>query len=273
MTEHVKDNIRYLSFDSLDRFDELVNVFSTRIGGVSTGYYSSMNLGFYNGDDRGTVERNFEIMAEHVLGIRPERIVCSRQTHTTNVVKVTEADCGNQGKPSDRFMDVDGLMTNIPGIALACFYADCVPLYFYDPVTRTAAVSHSGWRGTIKRMGAETVRRMNEEYGCDPKNIYAAIGPSICAQCYEVSSDVADAFKIEFGVCSDAFVLPGKTEDKYQLDLWKANEFILRQAGIEPEHIEISGICTCSNSDWLFSHRATGGKRGNLAAFIMIKDT
>lgn len=271
MVERYFDTIKYLTFESLDQFQDITNIFTTRIGGVSKGYHSSMNLGFSNGDDSSCVTENFHIISK-VLGISPDHIVRSMQTHTTNVVKVTANDCGNDGElVPNRFTDVDGLMTNEPGIALACFYADCVPLYFYDPRLKVVAVAHSGWRGTVGRMGAVTINRMAEEYGSDPADIYTAIGPSICKECYEVSEDVAYAFKKEFGEVSDSFISPGKCEGKYQLDLWKANKVILRDAGIREEHIECAELCTCCNSEWLFSHRASGGKRGNLGAFIMLR--
>lgn len=273
MVEHKIDEIKYLSFETLDSFNDVVNVFSTRLGGVSTGFHSSMNLGFSNGDDPELVNKNFEIIASKVLKINTNRIVCSKQTHTTNIAVVTENDCGQEGRVSNHFSDIDGLMTNVPGIALACFYADCVPLYFVDPIQKVVAVAHSGWRGTVNRMGYVTVQKMHEQYGCNPGDIYAAIGPSICRDCYEVSSDVADIFKQEFNDIADSIVVPGKEEGKYQLDLWKANEAVLLDAGILPSHLEISGLCTCCNSDWLFSHRASKGKRGNLAAFIMLKNT
>jgi len=272
MTVHDIDDIKYLSFESLDAFDGITNVFSTRLGGVSDGFYASMNLGFNNGDDIDKVHHNFEIIASKVLHISADRIVCSKQTHTTNVAQITMQDIGIDGRVANRFQDIDGLMTNVPGIALACFYADCVPLYFYDPDKKAVAVSHSGWRGTVHRMGEETIKQMSLVYGCEPKDIYCAIGPSICRDCYEVSADVAQAFSDEFGNDADKIIADGKETGKYQLDLWKANEIILMQAGILKEHIEVAGLCTCCNSDWLYSHRASNGKRGNLAAFIMINE-
>lgn len=177
-------------------------------------------------------------------------------------------------RPKD-YADVDGLITDTPGLILSTFYADCVPLLFVDPVGRAVGCSHSGWRGTVQEMGRATVRAMRECYGCRPENIRAAIGPSICRDCYEVSEDVAREFLRLFAKSRYAFVNPeeiliSKGRGKYQLDLWKANEAVLLASGILREHLFVTDICTCCNPDYLFSHRASGGRRGNFGAFVML---
>ena len=160
-------------------------------------------------------------------------------------------------------------MTNEPGIVLFTYYADCVPLYFVDTVKKVIALSHSGWKGTVNRMGKVTVDKMVSEYGCDRKDIICAIGPSICRKCYEVSEDVASAFAKEFSG-HECEILIEKGGGKYQLDLWKSNEIVLRDAGILPEHLAVTNLCTCCNPNLLFSHRASHGKRGNLGAFLKL---
>ena len=162
-----------------------------------------------------------------------------------------------------------GLATNIPGMALVTFYADCVPLYFVDPVKKAIGLAHSGWRGTVAGMGACMVQFMREHFHSDPKDLIAAIGPSICVDCYEVSEEVAEQFREGF---PEEVLQPGKADGKYQLDLWKANESILLKAGILPEHLTVTDVCTCHNPEYLFSHRASHGQRGNLAAFLMLKN-
>lgn len=270
MVEHVNGNVKYLSFKSLDELEIVTNAFSTRIGGVSKDCFATMNLGFTNGDEVADVNRNYELFAD-AIGVRLDHMVRSKQTHTTNIKVVSEADCRNDGiLPEITYTDIDGLITNVPGIALTTFYADCVPLYFVDPVEKVIGLAHSGWRGTVKRMGECTIRKMSEEFGCKPENIKCCIGPSICQKCYEVSEDVAEEFYKEFGNDSKNFILEGKRKGKYQLDLWEANKTIFVQAGIKIENIESSNICTCENSTWLFSHRASNGKRGNLAAVLML---
>lgn len=273
MNRHKLNQIEYLSFESLDRFDSITNAFSTRKGGVSTGYHSSMNLGFSNGDDPILVAENFKLFSD-VLGINVDHIVRTHQTHTTNIHKVTHNDVFTDGLlHTPDYTNIDGLICDIPGIALATFYADCVPLYFVDPVKNAIGLSHSGWRGTVARMGAATIKALCEEYGSNVNDIYCAIGPSICQSCYEISKDVAEEFIKEFNISdinSNKLLSQGKTTDKFQLNLWECNKQVLLDAGIIPDHIECANLCTCCNSDWLFSHRASNGKRGNLGAFLML---
>lgn len=199
-------------------------------------------------------------------------MVLSHQTHTTNIRMVTRDDAGKGIVRERDYEDMDGLITNIPGIVLATFYADCVPLYFVDPVKKAIGLSHSGWKGTIARMGAVTVKSMQEAYGSNPADIIAAIGPSICQSCYEVSADVILKINVTFPDKKIQQRLYYKKENgKYQLNLWEANRIIMREAGILEKNISVTDICTCCNPEYLFSHRASHGKRGNLAAFLKIK--
>lgn len=279
----VKDDyeVEYLTFPELESIACVKHLFSTRLGGVSEGIFSTMNLSFTRGDDEKAVFENFRRIAE-VLGAKPEQIVCTDQTHTTNVRVVTSADMGKGVVREKDYTDVDGLITNEKGIVLATFYADCVPLYFVDPIRKVIGLSHSGWRGTVNGMGGVTVTRMQQEFGCCPENIYAAIGPSICKACYEVSRDVADAFEKAFSGNdylrrNNAFSQiisyrdeNQKAEGKCQLDLHLANKWMLQSVGILPEHISVTDVCTAHNPDYLFSHRKTDGKRGNLGAFLCL---
>lgn len=265
-----KQTLPLLEFELLRSLPWIRHGFTTKAGGVSEGIYESLNLSYTRGDSPQAVDENFRRIAE-VFHVTKEKIVTSEQTHTVNVRLVTAADAGKGiVRPRD-YTDVDGLITKEKGLLLATFYADCVPLFFADPVQRAIGLSHSGWRGTVARMGSVTVKKMQEAFGSRPEDIVCAVGPSICADCYEVSDDVAQAFYTEFKDDADN-MLKDKGNGKYQLDLWKANEIVLRQAGITQEHMAITNICTCCNSDVLFSHRATQGKRGNLGAFLMITE-
>ena len=259
-----------LHFPLLEETGIVKEGFSTRMGGVSEGIFSTMNLSFTRGDNRECVEENYRRIAA-TLGTEYDRFVCSDQTHTTNVKKITEKDAGNGVTREREYHDVDGLITDVPGLVLTTFYADCVPLYFVDPCHRAIGLSHSGWRGTVARMGKVTIEAMHWEYGSNPQDIRCAIGPSICQDCYEVSEDVAQEFLKEFPG-HGAELLIQKANGKYQLHLWRANEIVLTEAGIQKEHLAVTDICTCCNPDLLFSHRASHGKRGNLAAFLMLKD-
>lgn len=242
--------------------------FSTRAGGVSEGIFSTMNLSFTRGDKREAVEENYRRIAQ-ALDVDYGRFVFSDQTHTTNVLQVTEKDAGNGIIREREYLDIDGLITNVPGLVLTTFYADCVPLYFVDPVHRAIGLSHSGWRGTVNRMGQVTIERMQEAYGTDPADLICAIGPSICQDCYEVSEDVIEQFAAAFPG-HEAELFYRKENGKYQLNLWRANEIVLTEAGVKPEHLAVTDICTCCNPKNLFSHRASHGKRGNLAAFLCL---
>lgn len=265
------DRVPFLKFPLLEKTGVIKHGISTRLGGVSTGYLSSMNLSYTRGDDPKNVLENYRRMAD-ALGVKVEQMVATHQTHTTNVRLVTREDAGKGVIREKDYTDVDGLMTNVPGICLVTFYADCVPLFFVDPVRRVIASSHSGWRGTVGKMGRVTIEKMKEAYGCRPEDIYAAIGPSICQDCYEVSEDVIDQFKHAFPKEVWEYLFYPKENGKYQLNLWKANEQVLLDAGILPGHLVVNNVCTCCNPDLLFSHRASQGKRGNLAAFLALKE-
>ena len=268
----IKENkgVVWLSYPAFEKFPDVVQAFSTRLGGVSQGIYSSMNLSFTREDDDAAVHENYRRFAAAV-GFEAEDIVTSDQTHTANVRVITEEDRGNGITKPRQYTDVDGMITNVPGLVLATFYADCVPLYFVDPVHHAIGLSHSGWRGTVAKIGAVTVERMREEYGSDPGDIYSAIGPSICQDCYEVSEDVIQEFRTAFGRKDWDVLFYRKENGKYQLNLWEANRIIMQEAGIREEHISMPGICTCCNPEFLFSHRASHGKRGNLGAFLGIR--
>ena len=271
-----------LKYKKLEEIPWIRHCFTTREGGASKGIFAELNLSFTRGDEEAAVRENYRRVAKR-MGTEVSHFVCSDQTHTTNVRVVTQEDAGAGVVRERGYTDVDGLITNEPGLVLSTFYADCVPLYFVDTKHHAIGLSHSGWRGTVGRMGAATIRAMQKHYGTDPKHLICAIGPSICQDCYEVSEDVADAFKEEFGAeisqddstsCyswNGKSILMNKGNGKYQLDLWGANRRVLLNAGILPEHLAVTNVCTKCNPDLLYSHRVMGDKRGNLAAFLSLK--
>lgn len=281
----VETEAPYIQYKKLNETGIVHNGFSTRLGGVSEGMYSSMNFSVKMGDTIENVRRNFEIFTEKNGFKNP---VMSNQTHTTNVLRVTENDIGKGIYREADYRDIDGLITNEKGITLVTSYADCVPLYFADVKNKAIGLSHSGWKGTVNRMGEVTLRRMKEEFGTKPSDVIAAIGPSICLNCYEVSNDVAREFELEFDVKAETdmtndmeyfressqnmdTILYKKDNGKYMLNLWAANYKVLTDAGVLSDNIAIPDICTCCNRDILFSHRGHMGKRGNLCAFLMLK--
>ncbi len=271
------NNVPIIRFHAFDEFDWLSYGFSTRHGGVSEGVWKSMNPSFSRGDDEKHALENIKRIA-NALNMPYENMVFSKQTHTTNVRIVTEADKGKGVVIERDYTDVDGLITHKANIPLVTFYADCVPLFLVDPNHKVIASSHSGWRGTVNKIGLATVLKMQEVYGTDPKDLVAVIGPSICGKCYEVSEDVANQFKNAFDSCFwndilvDKYLVPKTHETKYKLDLWRANEIILINAGIPKNQIHISGLCTHCNAEYLWSHRTTGNARGTLAGYMMIKE-
>ena len=263
------NGVTYLTWPVIDKMPWICHGFSTRLGGVSQGCFSSMNLSFARGDEKANVLENYNRITK-TIGCSMEDLVVSHQTHTTNVRVVTDKDRGKGVLYPRDYQDVDGLVTDQPGIVLTTFYADCVPLYLIDPVHKAIGLSHSGWRGTKGRMGQATIRKMREVYGTNPKDLVVAIGPSICQDCYEVSEDVIEEFKMAFHSRHWQSLFYKKENGKYQLNLWEANRIIFMEAGVLPENIHMPDLCTCCNPDFLFSHRASGGKRGNLAAFLGI---
>ena len=262
--EKVVNDVPFLAYPLLERTGVVNHGFSTRLGGVSTGHCATMNISTTRGDDPEAIVENKRRIAA-AIGVEVDSMTFTHQTHTTNVAVVKEADRGG------RFMETDGMITNVTGICLVTFYADCVPLYFVDPVKKAIGMSHSGWRGTVGKMGKVTVQKMVEEYGCNPADIVAAIGPSICQDCYEVSEDVIDEFKKNFHESLWNELFYQKENGKYQLNLWKANEAVFLEAGIQKENIAVTNVCTHCNPDVLFSHRTCGFNRGNLSAFLALK--
>lgn len=280
LTKDVTKNytLPYLQFPKLNKAEWVSHLFTTRMGGVSEGKFESLNLSFSRGDEPSNVAENFVRVANAINGSVSE-MVFTDQTHTTNVRVVTEKDKGKGIVKKRDYRDIDGLVTDVPGIILSAFFADCVPIYIIDPVHRAIGLAHSGWRGTVSSMGQALVSKMYDTYGTMPQECMAAIGPSICSDCYEVDEDVASAFYQVFGLPigesarearEKKLILYKKKNNKYQLDLWRANELVLLDAGIPEEQISVTDICTCCNSQWLFSHRASHGERGNLGAFIKI---
>lgn len=245
-----KDNVPYISYRALADIKWLKNGFSTRLGGVSEGVLSTMNLGFGRNDLPENVVKNHEIIA-NAIGFNPENIVASKQTHTTNVKIVSKKDCGKGIYRERDYDDVDGMITNEKGIVLATYFADCVPLYMVDTKNKAIGLSHSGWRGTVGKIGKVTLDLMKETYGTNPKDVIACIGPSICRDCYEVSEDVATEFETAFkGREKD--ILINKGNGKYQLDLWECNYIIFKECGVYEENIHMPDICTCHNMEMMF---------------------
>lgn len=264
-----KDGVFYITFPLLSKLDCVNHAFTTRIGGVSEGMYSTMNMSFSNGDNYENVMENYRRMC-NIINVDINKVTLSRQTHTNNVRIITEEDIGKGLSKERDYDNVDGLITNIKGVCLVTHYADCTPLLFCDPIKKVIATSHAGWRGTASEIGKITVEKMKEAFGCNPKDIIAAIGPSICQNCYEVDSPVYEPVS-QIPYLDKTKIFKDKGNGKYLFDLWETNRQILINAGISPKNIDVTDLCTNCNPDFFHSHRFTGGKRGILAAMIALK--
>lgn len=270
MSWNETSGVAFLTFPAFETLGFLRHAFSTRLGGVSEREFSAMNLNFGRGDKEENVRENFCRFCA-AAGFDPQTLVASAQDHHTTVRRV---DASHRGtgvwKPRDR-QSVDGLITDAPNVTLVTYYADCVPLFFADPVHRAVGLAHAGWRGTVAKMGEVMVKRMEEAFGTDPRDLFAAVGPSIGPCCFEVDAPVAEEFYRLEELHPREFVTE-KPGGKFMVDLWETNRRILLRSGIPENQISVAKLCTKCNSDWLFSHRATGGKRGGMAAMICIAE-
>ena len=229
-----------------------------------------MNLSFGRGDEEENVLENYRRLCR-AAEIPFDGLVASAQDHHTEIRRVGKEHAGiGIWKPRD-LQSVDGLVTNEPGVSLVTYYADCVPLFFADPVKRVVGLAHSGWRGTVGRIGEKMVQKMQAEFGCDPADIISGIGPSIGPCCYEVDRSVQREFARMEGLTPEDY-LQERENGAYLLNLWEVNRQILRHAGILPEHLTVTDLCTRCHNGLLFSHRATAGKRGGMAGMICIRE-
>ncbi len=254
--------LEYLTSDLLQG---TAHCFSTRFGGVSEGALASLNLGVHRGDRPANVLENYRILGRAV-GFEPKQTVFTRQIHSDIVERVGRAQCG-RGLIVPVEAGCDGLVTDEPGVALTVFSADCTPVLLYDPVKRVVGAVHAGWRGTAAGIAAKAAEKMQREFGCDPKNIRAAIGPCIAQCCFETDADVPAAMLNALGAEAEAAIRPAG--EKYYVNLKECNAIWLRRAGVR--QIDASADCTACQPERFWSHRRVGNRRGSLAAVIMLQ--
>lgn len=262
--DNIKDGVIFLTIPSFEKTGLVRHCFSTRYGGVSTGIYSSMNLGMSRGDNIDAVKENYRRICTAV-GIDISSLVLTTQIHGDNIITVIREDAG-KGFERDGFDDADGLITNCSNVTMTAFFADCVPIFFLDPKKRAAGIVHAGWKGTALKIAAKAVVKMTAEFGSNPCDILVGIGPSIGLCHYEVDEPVYNAV---YDACKNKSCAK-KIKNKYMLDLKKANSLILLNAGVSENNITIADECTFCFNEKYFSHRYSKGKRGNLAAFISL---
>ena len=262
ITKRVQD-LEYLASERLDT----PHGFSTRLGGVSEGHLASLNLGCHRGDRDENLRENYRRFCA-AIGADVGSIVMTRQVHRTEVRAVTRADIKADVLDEVPF-EADGLTTDIPGIALFVFSADCIPVLLFDPVKKAIGACHAGWRGTAGAIAGETVKAMVSRYGCKAEDIRAAIGPGIGKCCFETDADVPEAMLASLGDLARPHIT--RTGEKWHVDLKAVNRAVLLDAGVRPEHIDVSEDCTCCQHDRFWSHRYTGGLRGSQAACVMLE--
>ena len=253
--------LEYLTAESI----AVPHCFTTRLGGVSQGHLASLNLSCHRGDQDRNVACNYRILAQD-LGFDPNCLVLTRQTHSDIVRKVEKADA--HGFDHHTYPECDALVTCDPGTALMVFTADCTPILFHDPVTGAVGAAHAGWRGTAADIAGKTVRAMVSQFGCDPANIRAAIGPNIGPCCFETDADVPEAMLAALGDAAMPWIIP--RENKFYVNLKELNRLFLLRAGVR--WVEVSTACTACDPDRYWSHRRTGALRGSQGAIIVCKE-
>ena len=205
-----------------------------------------------------------------VLGLDETRAVLSQQTHTANIRTVTAEDAGKGLLRPRDYSDVDALITNVPGLPLTVFSADCGTVLLYDPVHQAIGAVHAGWRGCAAGIVEKTVAAMGAAYGSRPAELLAALGPCIGPCCFETDGDVPEAMQAALGADADAYIMV--KGPKFHVDLAGLNRQWLLRAGLLPERIEVSGICTACRPDLFWSHRKMGDQRGVQVAVISLKE-
>ena len=266
--EQTQNGVVYFQSDGITAAGGAAHGFSTRLGGVSEGMWESLNLGVGRGDDPDRVRENYRRFFA-AAGVEPGKLAVTNQVHGAAVRTVTTADVKADpcGKPP---YEADGLMTDLPGVALVVYSADCIPILFYDPVRRVVAAVHAGWRGTAAGIATAAVERMKDVYGCRPKDILAAVGPGIGPDCFETHEDVPNAMTAALSTAVLQHIRI-KENGKFAVDLKRINAMRLEQAGLDPAHIAVSDICTACHPDKFWSHRSLGTSRGSMAAVIQLQ--
>lgn len=237
----------------------LLHFFTTRKGGASKPPYDSLNLGFSSGDLRENVLENRR-RVDVEFGVKLRSL--AKQVHGDRVLILRK---GDPIADESNLPEADAIVGNAPGLSIAMFFADCLPIYFWDPESGAGGLAHAGWRSTIADIGPKTVDTLAAAFGSRPENLRVALGPSIGPCCFEVKSDVEAQFVSKFGEA-----VSEKRDGKIYVDLWKANASALAAKGVRPEHLEIAGMCTASAPEQFYSYRRDKGVTGRMAGLIKL---
>lgn len=258
-----KNGVKYLVIQEFENTGLVKHCFTTRHGGVSTGEAGTLNFGFTRKDTRENVLQNFRIIC-NTIDVDFNSLVLTDQVHDSKVYSVTAKDAGKGITTESDIKAVDALVTNEKGVTLVTFHADCIPVFFLDPVGKAIGLAHSGWKGTYKNISAEVIEKMKSEYGTKPSDLICGIGPSIMTCHFEVDDDVAEMFAKKYG---------GKyifQMEKPHIDLTGIVEEQLRKCGAE--NIIQSKICTYCNNNLYYSYRGDNKKTGSLISVMALKE-
>lgn len=259
-------DVIYFTFEHFDDTGLVNHCFTSKVGGYSSNNYESLNMGLNIGDDNFLVKQNHKLVAD-LLNAELESFVYSKQVHSTRIIQIKEGF--NPIEDLKNICDVDGFITDSSNFTLHTVYADCVPVYILDPVNKVVGIAHSGWRGTVGKIGKELMKSLEVAFGSKPLECLAGIGPSIGPCCFEVGKEVTAEFEKVFTNKED--YLYKKKEKKDYLDLQKANVAVLIEAGIPLESIISADMCTCCNPEYFYSYRRDNGNTGRMAAILKLK--
>lgn len=260
-----KHSIEYFESSLLSECDFLTHAFCTRLGGVSEDDYASLNISFKEGDLEGKVLQNWHRLAM-AFSIPLEDFLTLNQVHGNDIFVIKPF---GDYYPADRKLDYDAIVTNRTNLAICIKTADCVPIFLVDRIRKVIAVVHAGWRSTALSITAKVIHLLIDKYHCSPHDTLAAIGPAIGKCCFDLDSTAANDFRKQKN--HEAFLFPGKRQNKYSIDLTEANRRQIMNCGIPESNIDVSDICTSCRQDLFFSHRGSGGITGRQVNFMMIK--
>ncbi len=262
----VSENLKYITVEKWFR-SGVRTAFSTRSGGCSQGPYESLNMGLHVGDQTESVIKN-RTRFLHAVEADLQDMVCCEQIHGCEIARVGKADVGRGAMHlSTAVPKCDAMITDVPGLSMVAFFADCFPLYFYDPRCRAVGLAHAGWKGTMMRIAARTIEEMTRQFGSDVHDIEVFIGPGIGPCCFEIKEELARNVSSEFPLVNDLIVCEA---GRLAWDLIKTNLEIIRNAGVSEKNIGVCRLCTACNSDLFFSHRRDKGLTGRMGAAIAL---
>lgn len=259
--------VEIIAADNLSGEKGVLHGFSGRKGGVSPAPFDSLNLALTRADPIENVKRNFSILA-NAAGFDYESITALNHEHGTNIIRAGREDRG-RGLEKTPFPFCDGLVTDDPAVTLVALHADCGAVFVYDPVKRAAGLAHAGWKGALGRIGQRLTEKMQTEFGSEPQDMLAAIGPCICFNCFEVDAELAEKFKTEFGY-EEIAAQDNKKKGKARVNIEAALSLQLIEGGILPEKLSIMGLCTYERQDLFYSYRRDGINTGDMASFIRL---